>query len=230
VQNNRRLLAALACAVACHASHADRSRLGEEDVANPGECEVELGVERQTAHRSATERETAAQLDCGIGWRTELTVASARRRSSGERADSFDIEARTGLADRAIGGIAWSLAYGVSAERDARGPWRRSAHFVALEGALRPAGAWVVEARVGWQRERLERREAWGWLLAVEHELSDRFEVRAELDDDSRSQPLAGIESRYEFWPDRARLNLSYAARAGRSHERRLGVGVAFEF
>lgn len=230
MQNTRRLLAALACAVACHASHADRSRLDEEDVAKPGECEVELAFERQTARRSATERETAGQLDCGIGWRTELTLALARQRSSGERSDSFDIEARTGLADRAIAGIAWSLAYGVSAEREARGPWRRSAHFVAIEGALRPAEAWVVEARVGWRRERLERREAWGWLLGVEHEFSDRLEMRAELDDDSRSQPLAGIELRYEFWPDRARLNLSYAARAGRSHERRLGVGVAFEF
>jgi hypothetical protein len=230
VPTTRRLLAALACAAACSASHADRSRLDDEDVAERGDCEIELAAERQTARRAATERETALQLDCGIGWRTELKAALARQRSPGERTDSFDLEARTALFDRAVAGVAWSIAYGASAERSAGGPWRRSAHFLALEGALRPAEAWVVEAEVAWRRDRIDRREAWVWTLGVEHEISDLLEVRAELEDDNRSRPLAGIELRYEFWPDRARLNLSYAARSGPSRERKLGLGVTFEF
>ncbi len=230
MENIRRLLVTLACAAVCTASHAGRSRLDDEDAAKRGECEIELATARQTARGAAVEHETAVELDCGIGWRTELVAALARQRSAGERTESIDLEARTALFDRGSSGIAGSLAYGASADRGAGGPWRRSAHFVALEANWRPADTWVVEGRVGWRRDQLERREMRLWMLAVEREISDRLEARVELEDDTRSRPLASIQLRFEFWPDRARLNVSYAARSGPTHERRLGVGVTFEF
>ena len=230
MDNTRRLLATLACAAVCTASHANRSRLDDEDAAKRGDCEIELATARQTARGADAEHETAVELDCGIGWRTELVAALGRQRSAGERAESVDLEARTALLDRGSSGIAWALSYGASAERGAGGPWRRSAHFVALEANWRPADIWVVEGRVGWRRDELERREMRLWTLAVEHEISERLEARVEVEGDTRSRPLASIELRFEFWPDRARLNLSYAARSGPTHERRPGVGVTFEF
>ena len=225
---SRRLLATLACAAVCTASHAGRSRLDNEDAAKRGDCEIELATARQTTRGAASENDTVVELDCGIGWGTELVAGLGRQRSAGERTGSIDLEARTALFDR--GGIAWSLGYGLSAERGAGGPWRRSAHFVALEADWRPADTWVVEGRVGWRRDRLESREMRLWTLAVEHEISDLLEARLEVEDDTRSRPLGSIELRFEFWPDRARLNVSYAARSGQGRERRLGVGVTFEF
>ena len=232
MKNTRRVLATLACAAVCTASHANRPRLDDADVAKRGDCEIELVTARQTARGAAAEHETAVELDCGIGFGTELVAAMGRQRSAGERAESIDLEARTALLHTGGGssGIAWSLAYGASAERGAGGPWRRSAHFVALVANWRPADTWVVEGRVGWRRDTRERRETRLWKLAFEHEIFDRLEARVEVEDDTRSRPLASIELRFEFWPDRARLNLSYAARSGPTHERRLGVGVAFEF
>ena len=96
----RRLLATLTLALVAHAAHAERSRLGEDDFAQRGECELELARTRQTARGAAAERESAMQLDCGIGWRTELVLGIARRRGGGERADAFELEARTSMALR----------------------------------------------------------------------------------------------------------------------------------
>lgn len=228
------LLVALLCALACGASHADRSRLDDENVARRGDCEVELAMERQTVRQaeghSVAPHAEVVQLSCGVGARTEIVAAYTRERSDGERALAVDLEARSTLFDLGRAGGAWSLSYGASAERSAGTSWRTVAHFVALDAAWRPAEAWVLEARLGWSRDRIEARHTRAWLLAVEHEISDRLEVRAEVADDPHSRPLVGVELRCEFWPDVARLQLSWAARSGASRERRLGVGLAFEF
>lgn len=221
-----RCIAALVC-VAAATAHADRSRL-DEDVADSGDCELELAWERASARRSSRSYASLAQLDCGIGLRTELSATAARERSGSERTEAFDLEARTALFGAA--GIGWSLTYGGSAERGGGRGWRRTAHFVALDAAWRPADGWLAEAQLASVRDREERRSLWAWTLALEHEISDRLEARAEVEDDDRSRPLTALELRYEFWPDRARLRLSFATRGGAAHERRFGAGVAFEF
>lgn len=225
-----RLLAALACLAACHAAQADRFRLDYEDVVEVGDCELEIASERHSARGAATEREQSIQLGCGIGWRTELVATLARRRSDGERSRAIDIEAKTSLFDRPKGGIAWALDYGASAEREPPGSWRWTEHFLALEAAYRPAEAWVIEAQLGAARERLERRNRTIWTLAAEHEFSDLLEARAELEGESRSRPMVNVELSYEVWPDVGRINLSCGARTGRTHERRVGLGLVFEF
>lgn len=227
----RRLLAALACVAACHAAHADRSRVAEDgDAAEAGDCELDLAFERQTARGTAAERERSMQLDCGIGWRTELVVALARGRSEDGRREAIDLEARTSVFERGAGGLSWALEYGLSVERIGGGHWRRSEYFVALDAAFAPVPAWVIEARLGSARDLIERRDRTLWTLGVEHEISDALEARAELDGDDRERPLASVELHYEFWPDVARINLSYGARSGPLRERRVGVGVTFEF
>ena len=224
----RRLLATLACALVAHAAHAQRSRLGEDDVAQRGECELELARTRQTARGAAAERESAMQLDCGIGWRTELVLGIASRQGSGEHAGALEVEARTALFQG--GGVAWSVVYGAAAERSAGASWRGSTHVIGLDAAWRPAPAWVIDSRLVRLRDRIERRGSRVWSLGVEHELSDRFEARIEAEDESRRRPLVTLGLRYEFWPDRARFELSYAARAGAPRERRAGAGIVFEF
>ena len=221
-------LAALAFALLASSAQAQRSRLGEEDVAKPGDCELDLAASRQSARGAAAERESALQLDCGIGWRTELVVGVVRRHGGGGRADAIELEARTALFQR--GGVAWSVVYGAAAERRAGASWRGSGHRVGIDAAWRPAEAWVLDGRIVRQRDRIEGRSSWVSSFGLEHELSDRAEARLEIEDESRSRPLLGLELRYEFWPDRARLGLSYAARAGAARERRWGLGVTFEF
>lgn len=225
----RRLLAALVCAAACHAAWADRSKLDEEDAVEPGDCELELQRERKTLRGGPSELESTVQLGCGIGLRTELVVAVARQRSGSAREESIDFEAQTWLGR--VGGLGWTLELGASRERESGTRWQLAAHKAAIVAAYQPSDAWVVDAKLGAVRDRIQRRHTTVWELAVEHEVSDPLVVRAALEgNDRRGRPFATIELKYEFWPDRARVNLSYGGRSGAAHERLVGVGVTFEF
>jgi hypothetical protein len=225
----RGLVLALACVVASGSAHADRFRL-DDDVAERGECELEVAAERLSAKDAAAETAGLVQLDCGIGWRTEL-VATFVGASGGEgRAQAFELEARTLILAKGIAGSTWSLLYGAGIERSAGQSWRGSNQFVAVEAAWRPADAWVAEAQVGAAYDRIDRQRVWQAQVAVEHEFSDLLDARVELADSNRNRPVAAVEVRYEFWPDRARVNLSYAARSGGDRERLAGVGISFEW
>jgi len=228
----RHLLAALACAAACHAAQADRSRLADEDdVIEAGDCELELAFERQNARGAARERETSIQFGCGIGWRTELAATFARKRSDAQREQAIGIEGKTSLRERGSGGVGWSLAYGIGSERDGgRGPWRRGERFVAIEATHQPASAWLVEARLGTARDPVARSDRTLWLLGVEHAITEAVEARAELEGDDRSRPLASMALRWLVWPEHAVVTLAWGAGLGPLRERRLGLGVTFEF
>lgn len=195
-----------------------------------GDCEVETLFERQKARDSAAARESSIQLGCGIGRRTELAAAFARQRSERARDESIGLEAKTLLRKGGGAGVAWSLAYGMASERGDGTDWRRGEHFVAVEAALRPAVGWRIEARVGTARDHAARKDKTLWALAAEHAITDTVEVRAELGGDDREPPLAGIALRWQFWPERALLTLSGGAKAGPTHERRIGLGIIVEF
>lgn len=228
----RRLLVALACAAACHAAQADRSRLADDaDVVEAGDCEVETALERQSARAAAPQREASIQFGCGIGWRTELVLAVARRHSDAARDEAIGVEARTSLRERSSGRIGWTLAYGIGAERGGgRGPWRRNEQFVAIEATHQPDRAWLIEARLGTARDPVARSDRTLWALSAEHTVTETVEVRAEVGGDDRSPPLLSLGLRYRVWPERAAVTLSWAAATGPLRERRLGLGITFEF
>lgn len=227
----RGLAAALACGLVCHAAQADRSRIGEDsDALDTGDCELETTVERTKARGGIAERQSAIQLNCGVGWRSELAAAFATSRSNEPRVDGLAIEGRTTLRERRDGAFGASIAYGVQAERSVASSWRRNGQFVELELTRQLGTVWFFDARLGTARDRPSRRDSTLWSLAVEHSLTEAFEMRVEVGGDDRQRPLWVAGLRYAFWPDRALISLDYGARAGAERERRWSLGVTVEF
>ncbi len=224
-------IAGLACAAACHAALADRSRLStESEVIDAGDCELETAIERTKASGSAPERRPSLQLNCGVGWRSELALLFASTQGNEPRLRAIGIEGKTALLDRAAGRIGWGLAYGVEAERSGESPWRRAGQFIALEAAYAIDKDWRVEARLGTARDLAARSDSTVWALALERALGAAFEARLELSGDDRQRPRWNASLRYEVWPDHALLSLSYGVRTGPARERQAGMSVTFEF
>lgn len=223
---------ALICAAACHAAQAERSRLDDGvDVVERGDCEVETTWQRRTTRGEPPERESALGLVCGIGWGSEWAVAFARTHGNGARHDALGFEGKTALRARAGARPGWTLAYGAGAERSAGGgPWRRTEHFIALEATLQPAAGWLAEIKLGTARQRSARRDTTRWSLGLERGLPESIEAVAELAGDDRDRPLASVALRWRIWPEHALLALRYGVKMAPQRERRLGLGVTFEF
>ena len=225
-----RLLAALVCVAACHCAHASRSSLGDEsDVADAGDCEAELALERSRARGEPTQSERAVNLTCGVGWNTELEVAHARLRSGPARGEALVLQANTTLRKRGPGRIGWAVALAVGAERIG-GAWRRSEQGFAVEATRQFGDDWLLEAKLGAVRDVLSRRDSTLWALALEHALHERLELRAELEGDDRARPLAQLSLRYTLWPDLLRLKLSHGVRSGPQRDRVTSLGLQIEF
>lgn len=228
-----RLLATLACAAACCAAQADRSRLDEDaEGVEAGDCEIETAFERHEQRGEAPGREASIQLGCGIGWNTELTASVARGRSEEARIEAIGIEVRTLLRGREPGRIGWALIVGLDGERGDGRRWHRDQQFVAIEATCQPDPAWLVEATLGTSRDPSERRGRTWWSLASEHAISETVELRAELTDDDRSRPLYALALRLrgDGRLEDATLTLGVGARAGPQRERRGGLALGFEF
>ena len=224
-------LATLAVLAACGATSAAPSRLADEsDVVEAGDCEIEAAVERHRVRGEAPERQSSLQLVCGIGWRTELQAEFARRRGDGSHGQAIGLEARSSLRASSLGRPGWAVMYGASSERHGTGPWHQSDLFVALEAAVRPAPGWLVAARVGTARDRRGRSDSTTWALSVEHGVNDALELGAGLRGDDRSRPLISLEVRWHVLPDQVQLNLSGGASSGPQRQRRIGLGLTFEF
>lgn len=225
----RFLYAALACALACEPVLADRS-LGDDEVDEAGDCEVELAVGRLVSRDAPRERGASLELLCGVGLRTELAASFERRRLGPARERSIGLEAKTQLVGRTPARTGWSLVYGAVAERTMSSSWRRTEHYALVQASAQPAPNWVVEGRLGTLRDRVERNDRTLWALSIEHAWSERVEAVAEVEGDDRGRPLAGVALRYILWPDRALITVSLGSRAGPQRERRLGLATTIEF
>lgn len=225
-------IVALICAAACQTVQAERSRLDDNvDVVEGGDCEVETTWQRRTQRGEPPERESALRLGCGIGWGTEWAATFARASSNGARDDGVGFEGKTQLRQRTAGRLGWALAYGADAERAARGgPWRQSEQFIQLEATVQPAARWLAEVKLGTARQTRARRDSTRWSVGLEHGFWDGAEAVAELEGDDRDRPTASLGLRYTIWPEHAVLALSYGVKMAPQRERRLGVGLTFEF
>ncbi len=226
-----RVVAGLACAAACHAALADRSRLAEDsEVIEAGDCEIEAGIERAKARDAARERSSSMQLNCGIGWRTELAATFVTTRSDGSRDRGFGVEAKTSLRDRGEGQLGWSLAYGVQAERGSSSRWRHAEQFIAIEVTYALGRDWLVEARLGAARDRVSRSDSTVWTLGAERALTESVEARLEVSGDDRHRPQWNAGLRFAVWPEHALLSVFYGGRSGPQRERQAGVALTIEF
>lgn len=224
-------IAALACAALCQTVQAGRTSVADvSDVADAGDCEAETSFERIRPRGEARQRETSLRLACGIGWDTEVEATVARQRGGDVRGQTLALEAKTTLAERGEGRIGWALALAVGAEKAGGGSWRHSEYALSLEATYSLGATWLIEAKLGAQRERLDRRDSVRWAAAIEHALSERLELRAQIEGDDRGRPLAGLALKVSLWPEDLKLKLAYDKRWGPQAERRMSLSLQLEF
>lgn len=228
---SRHGIALLLCGLLCNAAQAGRSSVGDaSDVAEAGDCQAETSFERIRPRNEARQRETSLRLACGVGWDTEVEATVARRRGGDARDQALTLEAKTTLVERGEGRIGWALALAVGAEKAAGGSWCQSEHSLSVEASYPLGATWLVEAQLGAQRERLDRRDSLLWAAAVEHAFSERIELRAQIEGDDRGRPLTGLAVKVDLWPEHLKLKLAYDTRTGPRAERRTSLSLRFEF
>jgi hypothetical protein len=228
---SRHCIALLLCGLLGNAAQAGRSSVGDaSDVAEAGDCEAETSFERIRPRGEVRQREASLRLACGIGWDAEVEASVARQRGGDVRNQTLALEAKTTLAERGEGRIGWALALAVGAEKAGGGSWRHNEHSLTLEATYPLGATWLVEAKLGAQRERLDRRDSLRWAAAVEHAFSDRIEVRAQIEGDDRGRPLTGLAVKVSLWPEDLKLKLAHDVRSGPQAERRTSLSLQFEF
>lgn len=227
----RQIAAAVLLSAAAPIALADRSRLGEdEDDFGAGNCELEIGAERSRTRGAARQRETALQLACGIGWRSELTLLVARERAGDERVDQRALELKTTLLPRRERAVGWAVQAALADERAAGKSWRRSDYALVVEATIEPREDWLAEAQFGWARDVPARAHRTVWALGLEHEFALAWEGRVELEGNDREAPVAGASLRWAFWPDRAQLTLELGRRLASDRKRQWGLTLGVEF
>lgn len=231
MNSSHRAVAAIALVFvpALPAAAADHSRLGEVTaIVDPGDCLLEVAVARQRPRGHPRSQLSTLQLGCGIGAGTEVELQAALLRAGDLRERELVLEARTQLHES--GRFATSLAYGVTAERGARRRLKRSSHFVAAEWTYSFPDAWVVEARLGSERDRADARHYTFWGLAVEYAAAEAIELRLEVDGIQSQRARWGLALRWIAWPDRAYVTLGHGVVGGVRGERTTGLAITYEF
>lgn len=214
---------------------AERARLGDEaEVSERGDCELEWAMrrerERERERRAARRHGRSLELGCGVGGDSEVSLALQRDRGSeGERESAAEIELKTVFAPRAGAGIGWSLIAGARRERAPQVPSRWAEQSLAVAAAQEPAAGWRVEARLGTQRNLVERRDRSAWEIALEHALSERWEARMQLAGEDRNRPQWALALRWQFWPDQVALTLRHGGSMGSGRTRQSALAVAWE-
>lgn len=226
-----RLLIAALAGLAAAGAWADRSRLADElDVAEAGDCALELAAERGKARGEPVQREAVLTLECGIGWNSEVSLARANRRSEAELERRIELELKTALVERRAGAVGWTLVAGFAAGRSADPSWRLDERFVGVEATYQIGPDWLVDARLATSRERVERRRRTLWSLGVERALSDALELRVAVGGDDRERPLAEIGLRALVVGDDGALSLTWGRGGGPPREGRVALAFTWEF
>jgi hypothetical protein len=221
----------LALVLAAPPAWADRSRLAEdEDGVEAGDCEAEVAFERSRARGVDRQRETAVQLSCGIGWRSELTLTAARQRAGDERSRALALELKAPFVPRRAQALGWAVLAAAAAEQPAGRSWKRSEVAFGLEATIQPRPTWLGELQFGWARDLRERADRFIWTIGVEHTFWPAWELRAELEGTDREPAFVGAALRWAFVPERAQAKLAWARQLGSDRERKLGLALGIEF
>lgn len=229
----RQLLGA-ACAAALLATSlpawADRSRLADDaELIERGDCELEWALQSER-QRHARRHGRSIEINCGIGWQTEVALALQRQRSGAETEAAATIELKTTLVERSGTAIGWSVIANAHRERAQPAPWRWAEQGWSIEASQQPAPGWRLEARLGTLRDRIERRNRTVWELALEHAFAPNWELRAELGGEDHRPPSSALALRWQVWPEVLLLTLKHSVAAAPGRARQNSLALTWEF
>jgi hypothetical protein len=200
----------------------------DADVITPASCEVELVQAAQLAHDAEREGSSSAQVSCGVGARTELSLAGLRFTRGSEHWPAIAIGGKTGLRPVAEGDIGVAVAYSLLGEKQPGSELRETRGLATLV-ATGSLGHILAHGNFGYTYDRIVHAGTAVWAFAMEH-LGERFDFGGELYAEGTRSPWLGAGARYAVLRDRLSVDASYVVRMNSSHAKRATVGMTIAF
>lgn len=165
-----------------------------------GNCELEASY----AHLFATAdsprgRNRTLQVACGVGGRTQLTLAGRLTHEDDERLQGVAIVGKTRLHPVADddGVPQWAVAWTLDGGKTRTRSFGRGGHAATLV-YTRPFGAAAsIHANLGWSRDTTADRSSTTWGLAYERKLRESFDAGVEVFGDDREPAFAAAVMRW---------------------------------
>lgn len=198
-------------------------------VLDPSACEWENVAERSRRPGEARLSAASTQIGCGLGLRSQLAVNLGQLRGV-ERVSVLGLGGKTGLWE-ADGG-ALTLAWTSSWSKARSGPREWDGLMAQLVYSKELEGGWNLHANLGRSYNRPERRSVSTWGLLAERQLSEDWDLGAELFAEGSQRPGLGLGTRWrplEGWTLDASLGRGSHHR-GEARERYFTLGFKLEF
>jgi hypothetical protein len=200
----------------------------DADVIKRGDCEVELVYATQSAHSLQSEGSTSAQLGCGVGLNTELSLAGLRVKRGSDDWPAVAVAGKTGLRPVADGALGVAVGYALLGEKQPGSEFKQTRAAVYLV-ATESLGNVLVHGNFGFAHDRIAHEGSTIWAVALEH-TGERFDVGAEIFGESTRSAWLGVGARYAVLPNRLSVDTSYAIRGNSTRAQRATIGMVLAF
>jgi len=200
----------------------------DADIIAPEACELELVHATQHQRAAPDERNSSAQLACGIGLNTEFGASGARATRGDEHWPVVALVGKTGLRRVADGELGLAVAYSLLGEKLPGAAFKQTRAAAALV-ATETQGRVLFHGNLGFVRDRIARNTTTLWALAVER-IGERFDFGGELFGESTRSAWLGAGGRYAVLPNRLSVDTSYAMRGNSTRARRATLGMVLAF
>jgi hypothetical protein len=223
----------LACAALslATASWAGRPLNTEDaDILDQGACELEGLIGHTKSSGTPRIRDWATQVGCGVGYRTQVSLAYGQARGDGSDEKFVTLGGKTGLLLRDKGSLGVSLAWGVGSLDNDVLSWKHEESYLTLVFSKELAPGITGHANVGWSRSESAKQSTTLWNLAAEWAVQEKVDLTAEVYGDDRvKDPVVGLGVRYNIskeWMAHAAYNWTTSS----PKVDNLTVGLKFSF
>lgn len=179
----------------------------DSGVLDRGSCELEAVHSRDKAE-GVRVRGNALQVGCGLGRRTQLSLAGDRVKAEGQRLEGTVLAAKVSLLPG--DDVSWSASASVlwgSAPNEAT---RHAASAVNLLHTRSLGANFTLHANLGHARDVHTRRHATTWGLALEHAGWGPVALMGELIGNDLAAPAWNLGLRWTVVPEQWTVDMAY--------------------
>lgn len=212
--------------------HAGRPMATEDAATLPdGECEVESFVGRARAPGEPRLSMASVQIGCGVGSRNQVALAISGSRLDGLSAQAVAVLGKTRLTAPVEQGTNYSLAWGVSAQRQSGQTLKHEASYLTAVMSMDLSDDLIWHANVGWTNSKSESMSTTVWATGLEYATSPTLDLTAEIyGNDRENQPWLQVGARWAVVADKFLLDTSYGMQTGAVKARLFTVGLHYFF
>lgn len=210
------LLAVGIAAAACMSQPALAGRpMATEDagVLDAKACELESFVGRTRTPGAASSFDQSVQIGCGVGWNSQVALATTRQRSDGSHSRGLNLVGKTRLnPDADQDATQFTLAWSWEQDNTAGQGLRHAGSLLNLVATHGLAEGRQLHANLAWQRDAQARQDTTRWSVGLEQAVHDTLDLTAETYGDDRERSVwLQFGARWAVVPQRLYLDTSWA-------------------